>query len=176
MKIYLLLLVFCLTMGFEIRSQSDTSVTTKRNAVYVELLGNAGLYSFNYERQIARQRNNYFNLRLGAAYLWWAEARTPVIVIEPIYLRGKNNHFLELGLGLTARNRISSFDPELNPPKKIRTNLALRIGYRYQPKNKNWLFRFGLTPIGFNEGRFVVSRGLFNSYLLVPGLSFGKQF
>ncbi|TAF95405.1 MAG: hypothetical protein EAZ32_12870 [Cytophagia bacterium] len=174
MKTYLLFLVFCLTSVFEIRSQNDTSVTTKRNAVYVELLGNAGLYSFNYERQIARQRNNYFNLRLGAAYLWWREARTPVFVVEPIYLKGGKNHFLELSISATFFSSRKIFAPEANPPKEIRASFMPRIGYRYQSPNKSLLFRFGVMPIILTQGRFLPM--ITRWYIPMLGLSLGKQF
>ena len=169
------IIIFALLLAnLSAHSQKD-STYKMRNSIYFELLGNAGLYSFNYEKAISNQQKNHFNLRIGASYLWWSAAKTPVFVIEPIYLRGTKNHFMEFSLGLTILNRESVLESKIDANKQVRLNILPRIGYRYQPDKKNWLFRIGLLPILFTENQLVVSKGLNSSFLPILAFSIGKQ-
>lgn len=175
-SIVILSLLFIYFGGFGQKDSTTTPKIIKRNARYLELLGNGGLYTLNYERNIHYKDNHRTNVRFGIAYLWWEAMRTPVIVIEPIYLKEAKNHFLELSIGLTAWYGESNIYPDANGTKKIVTFLMPRVGYRYQSLRNNWFLRAGIVPFYFTEGKIRSDRGLGISYLPTPAFAFGKYF
>ena len=109
-----------------------------RNAVFFELLGNGGLYSFNYERMLTES----LGLRVGYA-TWdssdlWFEGTSDRYTTVPVtvsYLLGRGERKLELGGGVTFGDGDFTF----------RTLTAI-VGYRSQPPGRGYLFRVGATP------------------------------
>ena len=123
---------------------SQDSIYSK-NAVYCELLGNAGLASLNYERLFTGQTY----VRIG--YTGWSSSyfgSGTEFFGFPIMINGftgkKRNHF-EVGGGvLTGRvKEVDWFDEKKSSPV---LKLTFLIGYRYQAKGNGLLFRAGLTP------------------------------
>jgi hypothetical protein len=137
-------------------------------AVYLEIGGNGGLYSLNYERYL----NEDVTFRVGAMFLWLPQgADVPhgpwAGVPMTLSFVGKRlgDHALELGGGvLPMYDRLDG---------RGRGSLSLSAtavaGYRYAPADGGYLFRAGLTP------HVLVGRG---ESLFVPwaGVSFGYRF
>jgi hypothetical protein len=114
-----------------------------KNSFYLELLGNGGLYSINYERNITSNTC----IRIGFA-TWkvtdimsktYMGRMTTVPVLASYYTGLKKSHF-EIGGGFLfgKENMYNGTNPILN--------LTLFIGYRYQPQNRGIIFRAGFTP------------------------------
>lgn len=119
------------------------------NAVYVELLGNGGLYSLNYDRRFA----DAVALRVGFA-TWTAddlflgeEAQTDFITVPvtAAWLMGTGKRRIELGGGvlLGTKSREEAFgDGETSSSFVSLTGI---VGYRFQPA-RGFMFRVALTP------------------------------
>ena len=85
----------------------DTAPPTRTNAVYVELLGNGGVYSVNYERALTPA----VRVRVGAASWttdsFWSDAETRIQTF-PMTLHvvsGGGAHHLETGIGVLPGHR-----------------------------------------------------------------------
>lgn len=113
----------------------------RKNSLYLELGGSSMLYSFNYDRLIPLSRSIKLTVGAGMEYV------TQLTVNEVNYgaaycitpsanlLFGSSSHHLETGVSVFTHTSSSTLIP------------ALRLGYRYQPRNGGFLFRAGLTPL-----------------------------
>ena len=154
-----MILIFSL-QAETIESQSQVDITKqdislqpgkRNNAVYLELGGQGGIFTINYERLI-----NDYAIRVGGFAILFASAFTGDIN----HLWG-NKHKFELGTGfiIEQSNLSGAF-------------VSLNIGYRYQANN-GFLFRLGFTPL------YGISRSLDSEYQkLHPnvGISLGYSF
>ncbi len=171
LKLLLISLTFCsLSYG-----QSDFSGTT-RNNVYVEILGNGGLYSVNYERIVVA----HFALRLGfgawKAADWFSDRKSAIIAVPVMgnLLFGERKSKWELGAGfLFGHRNLTSISGNSKTGSSI-FDLTGVIGYRYQPSSGGFLFRIGLTPFyALNSEEIAYpGKGLF----LSGGVSIGYNF
>ena len=91
-----------LTLSATACHAQDTAPATRANAVYVELLGNGGAYSVNYERALTPA----LRVRVGAASWtaesFWSDAETRIQTF-PMMLHvvsGGGAHHLETGIGV----------------------------------------------------------------------------
>ncbi|MGB9773590.1 MAG: hypothetical protein ACP5JH_09620 [Bacteroidota bacterium] len=148
----------------------------RRNAVYIEGLGQGILYSINYEHRLTP------HISLRAGFTHWS---LPFIFIFPLkvgmtgfpimgnYLSGKSSHHLELGIGavpfiVTVPEQTTIFGTELKGEEVGVLILGTTtIGYRYQPRGGGFVFRIGFTPL------FPLS---FEKVLLSGGISLGYAF
>lgn len=140
---------------------STTSTDRKaKNLVYLELLGNGGLYSVNYERMLG----NDLSARLGFSYLSMgassgeASAKA-TLVTAPVmlnYMIGGKNHKLETGAGATVI--YVSASAESGGMSASGEGVGIvgtgTVGYRYSPADGGFVFRVGYTPF-FGKGGFV---------------------
>ncbi|MFZ1289434.1 MAG: hypothetical protein WAR79_05060 [Melioribacteraceae bacterium] len=133
-----------------------------RNNYYFEILGNAGFWSFNYERII----KNSSIIKLGLDYVPRMEnsfISSPSFLSIPIdycYLFSLNGNVkIELGTGLTF------YFGENNFGDKDRILVNGILGYRYQPIESGTIFRITFTP--------VIESGEFRPWF---GISFGHNF
>ena len=148
-----------------------------RNAIYVELFGNGGVASINFERAIAPQ------LKLRAGWGEWSteestdfNATRKKFNVFPIMLqnvRGQGTHHLELGLGVMLGRRSEEYGTTTGTATKTTTlgDVEGLIGYRRQRPTGGFVFRAGLTPEYAFAGDYP-SKGAF----LSAGLSFGWAF
>ncbi|MDN3687647.1 hypothetical protein [Cyclobacterium jeungdonense] len=147
-------LVFSFAISFRGTAQTETVRFTAKQAVYLEVGGNAGRYAFNYGRifyQKGKLKLNasagfsMFHHRLNAKTTW-----LPVVPLEISAFYGKSNHHLELGMGVTSYlTRSIGFNSEtFQTIDKVVFDAAipLRIGYRYQKPEGGFFFRVGYTP------------------------------
>lgn len=148
-----------------------------RNAVYLELLGNGGLYSFNVERMF----NDRVGLRVG--YASWTgpllfEGSHPpdkyqTVPVTVSYLLGGGERKLELGGGvLFGHGTFDRFEP--NRRNFSFNSLTGIIGYRSQPPGRGYLFRAGVTPFySLDDGDEAYPDP---GFTLSAGVSFGYRF
>ncbi len=162
---------------------------TKNNSIYLELLGNAVVYSVNYDRIITISPKVKLAPRVGFEFIPrkldnyspYGEWSFP---LELNMLYGKNsdsnNHF-EGGLGLSLYSLVETFKQDnngnaLNPELKMGKVTTLRIGFRHQKPRGGVTYRVGimarLSQDKFSESR--VGDDLF--YRLWPGFSVGYSF
>jgi hypothetical protein len=149
----------------------DTTVPTRNNAAYFELLGSGGLYSINYERALAPS----VRVRVGAA-VWTAESfwggsqteiRTFPVMLH--LLPGRGAHRLEAGLGVLPGNR----GRDAGDSGGFVSLLGL-VGYRYEPPQRRFTFRAGFTPFyGFGESSVAYPD---SGFLPSFGVSWGARF
>lgn len=128
----------------------------KNNSVYLELGGNGGLYSVNYDRMIRLSNQFRFAPRIGISWLGKDRFNLP---LETNLLWAKNKgakNFAEVGVGATfiqnADNFIKDFHIKLpNENEKINTTAFItRVGYRHQKPNGGIMYR-GAFNLIFNK-------------------------
>ncbi len=126
------------------------SVPPGRNAVYLELLGNGGLYSLNYDRRIADRAT----VRVGIAS-WTAvdlfgvgDEETKLLTFPLLvnFVGGSGNHHPELGGGLLLGRQTTSAPSGGESTTSGIFNLTGVVGYRYQKPGRGIVFRAGITP------------------------------
>ena len=117
-----------------------------KNTFFVEVLGNAGLYSLNYERFFTPS----LGVRIGAEYVQgedegddFAAAIFPVMAT---YLLGRGSSHLEAGLGVGLATGTIETGVLGNDFGSAAYGTAT-LGYRYQPPRGGLVFRVGFTPV-----------------------------
>lgn len=128
------------------------------NSAYLELLGNGGLYSVNYERFL---NEDLYGIRAGFSTISSSEnGDTTSVYTAPIMfvkLFGKDSNYLEVGFGRTfVSASVHNDSLNLKGDGGIWTGC---FGYRYQSEAQGALFKIGLTPF-IAEGNFIPSIGL----------------
>ncbi|PHI21397.1 hypothetical protein CEQ90_03085 [Lewinellaceae bacterium SD302] len=153
---FLFFLLFIISGVEAQRSYDRTGYGRYNKAVFLELGGSAGIYSFNYDMRLNRGRQDGIGFRVGVGGLSARvtandqSGRVGYIAIPATfnYVLGQRRHGLELGIGGTlfhvngeAEDSNDSFDfdgtaavPHLN------------LGYRYQALNDGLFFRLTYTP------------------------------
>jgi hypothetical protein len=136
--------------------------------LFAELGGSGGFVSINYDTRLTKS-NKGWGFRFGAGAITDLNSIALTIPFGLNYLAGEKDHFFEMGLGATyfrfdGKNQDTwfSFENEkfLAP--------YLWMGYRYQPRDKRFLFR-----AGFNQF-FAAGFSGFLQYPF-PGFSFGYR-
>lgn len=152
------IVVIYLMVGNEALAQVDLSTFSNeaKNVWYLEVAGNGGIVSVNYERFLTQ--NVSLRIGIGTAILILGTA--PVMVN---FCVGKD-HRVELGMGITVGTGIADFDSGGYKDESGVVGTAT-VGYRYQPVNGGGVFRIGVTPF-FAGGEFQ----------LWGGISFGNAF
>lgn len=136
-----------------------------KNSTYLELGGNAGVYSLNYERHITED----MGVRVGVGSLWagkYAGFAVPVMA-NKYWGNPDSNHKFETGLGttiFTGLDREKSFDLKKTGKNSALTGTAT-VGYKYMPKASGMTFKAAFTPIFNSEG-----------FLPMVGVSVGHTF
>lgn len=152
---------------------------TANNAVFIELLGNGGVYSLNYERIF-----DNFSVRAGFSYIsieaettykcgqsGCSEARGRVsLTTFPVvgnYFLGGANHKLQLGAGVLLASVSGRAESDFTASDASGFGVAgtAVVGYRYLPRKGGFNFGVGFTPL--------VGAG---GFLPWGGISFGGVF
>ncbi len=163
-------------------AQSDAAqpeaARAARNAVYWELFGNGGVYSFNYERML----KDDLGLRIGYATwrspLFWQGGSPPdrytTVPVTVSYLLGHGERKLELGGGVTFGRGTLDGSSSLRRSFSFQTVTAI-FGYRSHPPGRGYLFRAGVTPFySFDEGEEDAYPD--PGFTFSVGVSFGYRF
>ncbi len=124
-----------------------------KNGTYLELLGNGGVFSVNYERFLTSD----FSIRAGfASYTgetWWEELwgnKETTLTTFPIlgnYFLGNGRNRLELGGGVLLGTKKVEYTGEDDSDRTSTIfDLTAVVGYRYQDPYGGIILRAGLTP------------------------------
>lgn len=140
---------------------------TAKNGLFVELAGNAGIYSLNYERFFTDD----IAARIGFGYISLsatsggssANASVLFVPLMASYMGiGSADHKLELGIGplfVNASAGVSGVGSSAASASGFAVAGTATIGYRYVPHDGGFNFKVGFTPI-FGEGGFLPWGGL----------------
>lgn len=165
--------LLCISSLFFISHRTYSQAMEAKNAVYLEVGGNAFGYSLNYERIVFQKNKLKLGARIGISLVpentFYGIAPYPIVPLEMIALLGKSNHHLETGIGVTPYVGYSYHDGYPGVAfleEKLEAAATFRLGYRYQKPNGGFMARVGIMP-------FLTSDG----YLLPwGGISIGKSF
>ena len=127
-----------------------------RNSIYLEIGGNGGVGSLNYERLVPFAKpGNMLALRIGTIFAPYGRPGPDFgyefyLPLEASMLLGKRAVKLELGLGTTiwgyGGRRSDSFGPA-ERYSYLEAVPVFRVGGRWQQPGKHWFMRVGFTPI-----------------------------
>ena len=164
--------------------KKDTIINQKhKNAFYVEIIGNALLYSLNYERVIFSKRQYNTAVRIGASYFGFLGNH----IICPVEINEywkKKNHGIELGIGTTVRYSPRDEEYVVFSSRTIYNHVEIfataRVGYRFQLKTGDKtgiIIRVGIMPLMVvYDNKYKKDIGTFIPPFPVPGLSGGITF
>lgn len=134
---------------------------TARNGIYVELGGNGGLWSLNYERFLGDD----VSLRIGGSYMAATDTAGTTVSLATFPLTASwlglrsGSHALEVGAGATfasASLSTSSFAAKAFATGVIPTAI---LGYRLAPLDGGFTLRAAFTPL-FSTSEVVPLFGL----------------
>ena len=186
-RLYFILLFFLLF--FSAFSQRDSVVMEDgtvlsnlpdspppKNALFIELGGNGGIYSLNYDRILTSAKKIRTSLRGGFSVLPVNRNIDLVFPIEFNFLLGSANHFMETGAGVTYVKSMINTDEGFG---NLRYNYeqflgVCRLGYRFQERlDRGLFFRAGITPYLFQTNEYDRIEPIFQFWL---GVSAGANF
>lgn len=125
-----------------------------RNGAYLELLGNGGLYSLNYERLLAPALGGRVGIMTFGGE--GEEGDRVRIILAPVmanYLAGGGPHRLEVGAGPVIAYAAGTIrEDDIGEVSGIGVAATATLGYRYHPPAGGFIFRAGLTPILSSAG------------------------
>ena len=170
-----LFLLFCCLV---VTAQEAPNINPSRNkAIYVEFLGNGIFGSVNFDTRLEKGRQDGHGIRIGVG--GYPATRTNdglgneitsssvTIPLSYNYLVGRKRSAFEAGAGVTPIiGKASFFDINGEIRKNAGMTVAgfINAGYRYQPLNSGFVFRFTWTPAITNEGFFPLWMGLSLGY------------
>lgn len=159
MKKVAIAFLLCFAVFHPLSAQSQGPARFSK-AVFVEAFGLGIQASLNYDMRIIKGRQDGlgFRLGLGGTFTGSSDADAgPVasgIVHFPLginYLVGKKQHAFEGGLGINPHYaKTDLYSP--TKPRLINENGwgnygFVNLGYRFQPLNNGFVFRFNWTPL-----------------------------
>lgn len=167
------LIIFVLFLRISVYGQNtDAGINEfddiSRNTLFLELLGNGGVYSLNYDRIIAPN----IAVRAGFSFIPLSVNNYQEILSFPVgasYLFNFPNtpSHIEAGLGLTYLHTATSVQrfqtPSSTSPLLLQHWLTVipMLGYRLQPKHGGFNFRILWTPIAAN---YLMSLNTFSDF------------
>lgn len=147
MRKRILFVILMIIPVFGLQAQDEYA----KNAVYLELAGNGGLYSLNYERALSPK----FLIRVGFAswepgfLIMGGEKSITTIPLMVNSLFGQSHHKIEGGLGvMLGSEKFTGDNSFLSTPDSKENIFALTgtAGYRYQKPSGGIIFRSAITP------------------------------
>ena len=170
----LLNLSFFAQETYVMKPPHDYSLNPAKTAGFIELGGNAGLYSLNIDRIYFYREKLKISARVGCAINMNSIYYEPIIVLENNFIFFKKPHHLELGLGGTLQRR---YNEKPNQPDVYQWENILfsvwRCGYRYQKQDDGFFFRGAVTPIVMSNDALGFHPDYFQ---LWAGFSIGMSF
>ena len=169
-------IIAALLLCCAISASAQTEENYASSALYLEIAGNGGAISANYEWRFLRD----FSLRAGLGYFTDAEyvligtkqhyetvARyltIPVVINYLLPLGGKNN--IQIGVGGTMFTGTSNtFALGSVPVGNSGIFPTASIGFRRQPKTEGFMIEAALTPFYVGSKTIVYSAGLGFGYI-----------
>ncbi len=122
------------------------------NANYIEILGNGGLYSINFERLFLYKEKFKISGRGGGAVNFNGYHIEQAYLIENSYIFFSGNHHLEIGPGLTMQRQYNPSCPDSTVSRWENVWIAMfRFGYRYQKRDEGFFLKAGVLPIYYTK-------------------------
>ncbi len=165
--LFVYILFCCITLysqndDYVLKPPRDYEKNPAKNAAFIELGGNAGLYSLNFDRIYVYKPTIKLSGRAGYAPAFIGKLIEHRCVLENNFILLNSPHHLEFGVGVTLHR---SYNQLVNDSTKSAWENSwfsvLRCGYRYQKHDGGWFFRAALTPVfaqknaeGFNPNYF----------------------
>lgn len=145
MKALFISFLFQLAFCVSIQAQSTSLITSgtkelRKNSLYLEMLGNGAVYSFNFDRLIPIKKTFALVLRVGGNEYHGSstEEKSYNFLGSVGLISGISKHFIEPGLGYTYFT---------GSPDRL---IVLSFGYRFQGR-KGLLIR--ATPMYINNSQ-----------------------
>ena len=162
--------IFNTTFGQQLKDTSNIS----KNTIYFEVLGNGGVYSFNYDRIFFSKKLFKISGRVGASYIppFVGYSHVFTYPVEINFLYGKKN-YLEVGIGYTSVFNL--YKENIFKVYDIYAYPVLRISYRFQKPNGGFFFRTGLI-LYFIDTAFTKYYSNYSNNKTWLGLGFGYTF
>jgi len=181
MRIFIwIFFLFCLPDTFlaqedyNLKASRDYNLKPSKTAFFIELGGNAGLYSLNVDRIYFYRPNLKISGRVGFAINMNSIYYEPIIVVENNFIFLKKPHHLELGFGGTLQRR---FNEKPNQSAIFNWENILfsvwRFGYRFQKQDDGLFFRTAVTPIIMSNDALGFHPNYFQFWF---GISIGVSF
>lgn len=153
---HIFFLVTALLYGLFTFAQDDYSLKPPRDyekkpaktAGFIELGGNAGLFSLNVDRIYYYEEKFKMSARLGFAPHFNNIYIEQIYVVENNFILFKNPHHLELGIGTSVQRRYNERPNEID--NYFWETLIFgtgRLGYRYQKQDDGFFLRVAVTPV-----------------------------
>ncbi len=172
MRPHLLLLIIAFFPFSVLQAQYEP---IRRNTLFFEAGGNGFLYSLNFDRILSSGTNGRLCGRSGFMYLPGlpnnARRHMVGVPLELTYCKGRETHFLELGLGVTG-----IYDSYGGRYAEGILLAVARIGYRHQKREGGLFYKAGFTPMyGTIYPLKVGYRGPYDERIILPmvGLAVG---
>jgi hypothetical protein len=153
-----LVLIFFLIPGLLFAQHRSNPQSFRKNTVFIEILGNAGTYSLNYDRLLYQSKGYKLAGRLGFSFF---PKKTYNIQSMPFELSvmffASGNHHIEIGSGLSYIKGLETKDviTDFTGSRKYVSEslyLPFRLGYRYQRQRGRLFLKAGVIPmIGIYE-------------------------
>lgn len=166
-KIKVLILVVSLVLLHLVGNTQEP--TRSKNSAFLELLGNGGLFSVNYERNLVP--NISFRLGFGSwtsgSFLGGPSTKVTTIPVMLNYITGQRKSHFELSGGFLFGNKRE------NGVSDSIFDLTSFCGYRYQALGNGLLFRIGLASFWSldNSANYPDK-----DFIVAPGISLGYHF
>lgn len=164
-------------------AQDEDEKEFRKNTVYLELLGNGGYYSLNYDRIFEIKPKIKISTRIGFTYfpdLFGNGFRQvgPLTEVSILYSLFNNKHFLELGSGLSYFHQGYMINPGYTYNEAVLFFIP-RLGYRFQQPNGGLFFKIGFLPIYewlvFKPQFFPLNRE-YHRWYMYGGVAVGYSF
>lgn len=185
----------CSLFLFNAAFAQDTLYLEQRapHTIYIEAFGQ-GLYdAITYDRLLVQAPKHLTSVSVGLTIVPTQDLFVAGAPLSYNWLLGKQNHFLELGLGLTVMYLVegnvhfsaTNVDANGNPftfetlgsIPHFYSYFTPKIGYRYQPKNGGFFARATLTPAValVNYDGMLVEYGSNQKYNTFSGYTFFRE-
>jgi hypothetical protein len=137
---------------YVLKNPRDFSKDPARNANFIELGGNGGLYSINFDRIFLYKENFKISGRAGFNIFPVGYQIEQSYLLENNYIFFKNPHHLEIGPGLTLQEKYNPSCANDSIYKWESVWFAMmRVGYRYQKQEDGFFFRAAVLPIFYTK-------------------------
>ena len=159
---------------YALKPPRDYEKKPARNSGYIELGGNAGFYSLNFERIYFYKEKIKLSARFGFSPQIHGYYFEQVYVLENNFIFLKNPHHIEIGIGETLQRRYNEKCDIKDEYfwENLWWSIA-RIGYRYQKQDDGFFCKIGITPIALQKNECEFNPRYLH---LWEGVSIGMSF
>ena len=125
----------------------------RKNTFFIEIMGNAGTYSVNYDRLLYQSKGYKLAGRTGFSFFPKKNYNMQSIPFElSILFSGQGNHHVEIGSGLSYIKGLETKDVIMGftgSRKFVSESLCVsfRFGYRYQRQKGRLFLKAGIVPV-----------------------------